>query len=55
MKNFCEDLKVHVTKIINFEKKEMIPLTVKESKSYHEQNACYIWKKKFSIDDEKIP
>ena len=35
MKNFCEDLKVHATKIINFEKKrEMIPLTVKESKSY---------------------
>ena len=34
-------------------KKEIIPLTVKESKSYHEQKACYIWKKKFTIDDEK--
>ena len=35
MKNVCEDLKVHATKIIKIEKKrEMIPLTVKESKSY---------------------
>ena len=29
MKNFCLDLKTHVTKIINYEKKEMIPLTKK--------------------------
>ena len=29
MKNFCLDLRVHATKIINYEKKEMIPLTKK--------------------------
>ena len=29
MKNFCLDLKKHATKIINYEKKEMIPLTKK--------------------------
>ena len=53
MKNFCKDLEKHATEIINYEKKEIIPLTVKESESYHEQKACYICKKKFSIDDKK--
>ena len=33
MKIFCKDLKEHVTKIINYEKTEMIPLTIVESKS----------------------
>ena len=30
MKKFCEDIKKHATKIIYCEKKEMIPLTIKE-------------------------
>ena len=30
MRKFCLDLRQHVTKIINYEKKEMIPLTKKE-------------------------
>ena len=30
MKNFCLDLREHATKITNYEKKEMIPLTKKE-------------------------
>ena len=30
MKKFCLDLREHATKIINYEKKEMIPLTKKE-------------------------
>ena len=35
MERFCKDLKEHATKIINYEKKkEMIPLTDEESKSY---------------------
>ena len=34
MKRFCKDLKEHVTKIINYEKKEMIPLTDEKNKSY---------------------
>ena len=34
MKNFCLDLREHATKIINYEKKEMIPLT-KEEKNWH--------------------
>ena len=30
MKMFCKDLKEQATKIINYEKKEMIPLTDEE-------------------------
>ena len=33
MKNFCLDFREHATKIINYEKKEMIPLTKKKRKS----------------------
>ena len=41
MKNFCLDLREHATKIINYEKREMITLTKKEGK-------CII-SKKFAI------
>ena len=30
MKKFCKDLREHATKIINYEKKKMIPLTTEE-------------------------
>ena len=36
MKNFCIDLKEHATKIINYEKEEMIPLTKEEKKIHRE-------------------
>ena len=32
MKSFCLDLREHTTKIINYEKKEMIPLTKEEKR-----------------------
>ena len=32
--------------MINFKKKDMIPLTNKEIKSYEKQKVCYICKKK---------
>ena len=32
-------------------KKEIIPLTNKENKSYEKQNVCYINKNEFSADD----
>ena len=35
MKNFCLVLKEHVTKIINYEKKEMIPLTTEENEFHN--------------------
>ena len=51
MKNFCLDLREHATKIIDYEKKEMIPLTKKKEKKYNKQKVCYICKKRFSTDD----
>ena len=30
MKKFCKDLTEHTAKIINYEKKKMVPLTMKE-------------------------
>ena len=44
MKNFSEDLKKHATKIICYEKKEMILSTNEENQSYYEQTICYICK-----------
>ena len=34
-------------------KKEVIPLTDEENKSYEKQKVCYICKKGFSTDDNK--
>ena len=42
MKKFCKDLRTHATKIINYEKKKVIPLTIKEKIHYNEQEICYI-------------
>ena len=39
-------------KIINYEQKEMIPLTYEENKSYKEQEACHICEKKFGVDKD---
>ena len=50
MEKFCKDLREHAMKITNYEKKEMIPLTSKESKTYKIQIVCHIWKKGFSTD-----
>ena len=48
MKNFCLDLKEHATKIINYEKKEMISLTKEEKKIHREQIDFYTCKKGFN-------
>ena len=45
MKKFCLDLREHATKIINYEKKEIIPLTKEENKINREQKVCSICKK----------
>ena len=50
MEKFCKDLREHTTKIINYEKKDMIPLTRKEEKHHSEQKVCYICKKEFNTD-----
>ena len=51
-KNFCPDLKEHATETINYEKKEMIPLTKGEKNMHNEQKVCYICKKRLSTDDK---
>ena len=45
MKKFCKDLREYATKIINYKKKKMIPLTTEEKIHYNEQDICYICKK----------
>ena len=37
MKKFCKDLREHAMRIINDEKKKMIPLTIKEKIHYNEK------------------
>ena len=49
-KNFCLDSREHATKIINYEKKEMIP-SIKEEKKHNKQDVCNICKKRLSTDD----
>ena len=46
MKNFCLDLREHATKIINYGKKKMIPLTKEEKRAHRISRRCYICKKK---------
>ena len=50
---FCKDLREHATKINNYEKKDMIPLTKKEEEIYNNQKVCYICKKEFDKCDKK--
>ena len=45
-----DDLREHSTKIINYEKKKMILLTMEEKVHYNKQKICYICKKEFSND-----
>ena len=52
MERFCKDLKEQATKIISYEKKEMIPLTYEEYKSYKKEKVYCICKKGFSTDDD---
>ena len=42
---FCKDLRNQAMKIINCEKKEMIPLTSEEKESYEKQKVCYVCEK----------
>ena len=48
----CKKSKKRAMKIINYEEKEMIPLTKKENKSYKEQVECHICKEKFCMDKD---
>ena len=52
MKKFSKNLREHATKIINYEKKKMIPLTTEEKIYHNEQEICYICKKEFDTSDK---
>ena len=52
MKRFFKGLKDHATKIIDFKKKTMIPLTKEEEDNYNKENTCHICKKGFNNDDK---
>ena len=47
---FCKDLKEQAMKIINYEKKKIIPLTDKEKETHENQKVCYIFSKNFSTN-----
>ena len=47
MKIFCKDLKDQAMKKINYEKKEMIPLTNKEKETHENQKICYLCEEEF--------
>ena len=51
MKIFCKDLKDQAMKIINYEKKEMIPLTNKEKETHENQKICYICEQEFCTNE----
>ena len=53
MKNFSKDLREHASKIINYEKKKMIPLTTEEKIYHNKQKICYICKKELNNNDKK--
>ena len=53
MKKFCKDLKEHTMKLINYEKKRIVPLTTKEEICYNKQKICYKCKKEFNNNDKK--
>ena len=52
MKMFCKDLKEQAMKIINYKKKEMIPLTDEEKEAHENSEVCYICEKEFCTDED---
>ena len=53
IRRFCSGLKELGTKIINYEQKELIPLTDNKNKYYEEQKERYICKKEFCYNKNK--
>ena len=50
MRRFCKDLKDHAIKVIDFKKKDVIPLIKEEKDNYNQENICHICKKEFNND-----
>ena len=54
VKKLRSDLKELGTKMINYEEKELIPLTDNENKFYEEQGKCHICQKEFCYVKFKV-
>ena len=52
IEKLCKKLKERAMKIVDYEKKEMIPLTKEENKSYKEQESCHVYEEKFCMDKD---
>ena len=52
IEKLCKQLNKQAMKMINYEEKEMIPLTDEENKSYEDQEACHIYEGKFCTDKD---
>ena len=52
IEKLCKKLKEPVMKIINYTKKEVIPVTKEENRPYKEQEACHICEEKFCVDKD---
>ena len=52
IEKLCKKLKKRAMKITKYEKREMIPLTKEENKSYKKQKICHICKGKFCVDKD---
>ena len=53
MKRFCKDLKDHATRIVDFKRKFITPLTKDEQDSYEKKNTCHICMKDLNSDKVK--
>ena len=53
IKKGCEKLRDRATEIINYEEKNMIRLTDKETRFYERQKVYYVCKKEFCYDENK--
>ena len=51
MKKFCESLRKHAIKIINFKKKKIKLLAKEQQESYENAKICYTCKEKFEKID----
>ena len=52
LKYCIEKLKESAMEIINYKKRDMIPLTQEENNRQNEQEICYICKEKFCVDKD---
>ena len=53
IKKGCEKVRDRATEIINYEEKNMIPLTDKETRFYEGQKVYHVCKKEFFYDENK--